>query len=105
MSIVINYVSKYMAIIATDTRISYGGNAEYGFSDDNMKLVELPNMGWCSGAGYHDFLELFKSNLAQSTLHNPNEIEVLFNNSIEVAIDKSILIFEEDIKASAVTFS
>lgn len=37
MSVVINYLSKYVAIIAADTRINFGRNAEFGYSDDNIK--------------------------------------------------------------------
>jgi hypothetical protein len=33
MSVVINYVAKYLLIIITDNRISYGKNAEYGWED------------------------------------------------------------------------
>jgi hypothetical protein len=105
MSVVINYVSKYIAIIASDTRINYGRNAEFGYSDDNIKLVNLPNMGWCSGVGYHDFLELFKNKLAQFELSDPREIETIFNESIEQAIVDSMLLHIEDINSSAVSFS
>ncbi|WCN36216.1 hypothetical protein [Aneurinibacillus uraniidurans] len=105
MSVVINYVSKYIAIIASDTRINYGQNAEFGYSDDNIKLVNLPNMGWCSGVGYHNFLELFKNKLVQAEVNNPKEIEFIFNESIEQAIVDSMLLDIEDINSSAVSFS
>jgi hypothetical protein len=105
MSVVINYVSKHIAIIASDTRVNYGRNAEFGYSDNNIKLVNLPNMGWCSGVGYHDFLELFKNKLAHAEVNDPRETEAIFKESIEQAIVDSMLSHIEHINSSAVSFS
>jgi hypothetical protein len=39
MSVVITYMSDSISIIATDTRVSYGKNANWGVSDNNEKLI------------------------------------------------------------------
>lgn len=39
MSVVIGYVSEYFSIVMTDTRITYGKNAEMGWDDNVEKLV------------------------------------------------------------------
>ncbi|MEH7180298.1 hypothetical protein [Neobacillus vireti] len=45
MSVVIGYVSDYFSMVMTDTRITYGKNAEKGWEDHHEKLVSLPPMG------------------------------------------------------------
>lgn len=59
MTVVINYVSKYISVIATDTRIVYGrdGGKSGNYSDNNEKLISLKNMGWTSGVGLSEFLD------------------------------------------------
>jgi hypothetical protein len=53
MSVVIGYVSDYSSIIMTDTRITYGKEAEMGWNDHYGKLVSIPNMGWATGVGVY----------------------------------------------------
>jgi hypothetical protein len=65
MTIVINYVSNLISVIATDNRVSIGSNAEYGYQNDVTKLVNIPHyaMGWTAGSGYGGLLDRFKNAL------------------------------------------
>ncbi|WP_316569612.1 hypothetical protein [Neobacillus sp. YIM B06451] len=104
MSVVINYVSEFISIIATDTRISWGKNAEYGYDDDNEKLVDLPQMGWTSGVGLGWFLDTFKENLAAEEISNPAQIEEIYSQAIMETME-SRPGFEEEINKSALAAS
>lgn len=81
MSVVINYVTKYLSVIATDTRIVYG---KYGgllglYSDDNEKLFNLESgsFGWIAGAGLCDILDEFKDKIAKIIIDKPINIDVI----------------------------
>ena len=78
MSVVINYVSKYMALIATDTRITWGKYGEFGYTDGNEKLIDLQNMGWAAGAGLSSFLDLFKNKLSEEDITDTDRIKDIF---------------------------
>lgn len=104
MTVVINYYSDFLSIIMTDRRISYGPNAELGFSDDHQKLINLKEMGWAAGAGLSDYLTRLKDRLSESTITSVSEIMDIYENiktsSIEDDPDS-----EFDIHQSIVSFS
>ena len=83
MSVVIGYVSDYFSIVMTDTRITYGKNAEMGWDDHHEKLVSLPNMGWATGVGVFDFILKFNKNLAKTKVATVKIIEELFEKTLE----------------------
>lgn len=104
MSVVISYTSSNVAIIITDTRISFGKNQEYGYSDDNEKLYDLKYMGWSAGTGLAEFLDPFKSRLSMLRITNTDEIVDIYTKTIEEAMIKYPELCE-DIKTSNVIFS
>lgn len=83
MSVVIGYVSDYFSIIMTDTRITYGKDAEMGFDDNNEKLVSIPNMGWAAGVGVFDFIHKFNRKLGKMKHTTVQVIEELFEKTLE----------------------
>jgi hypothetical protein len=83
MSVVIGYVSDYFSIIMTDTRITYGKDAEMGWNDNSEKLVSLPNMGWATGVGVFDFIHNFNRKLAKLNITTVRLIEELFEKTLE----------------------
>jgi hypothetical protein len=83
MSIVITYVSDVISIIATDSRVSYGKHNEFGFSDNNEKLHNLPLMGWYAGVGLHDFLELFKEKIEVLNITDTDKIVSVYKQTLE----------------------
>ncbi|MDM5326071.1 hypothetical protein [Neobacillus sp. CF12] len=89
MSVVIGYVSDYFSIIMTDTRITYGKNAEMGWNDNFEKLVSLPNMGWATGVGVFDFIHHFNRELAKIKSASVRMMEELFEKTFEQEIDKN----------------
>lgn len=100
MTVNIGYVSKYLSIIVTDRRINYGENQEFGYSDNNNKLINLKDMGWATGAGLANFLDDFKEKLSESEVKNSDDVIALFHDVVEKAkqdepdfaehIDKSV---------------
>lgn len=83
MSVVIGYVSDYFSIVMTDTRITYGKNAEMGWDDNVEKLVSIPNMGWATGVGVFDFINNFNRKLAKLKNTTTIIIEELFEKTLE----------------------
>ena len=83
MSVVIGYVSDYFSIVMTDTRITYGKNANMGWDDHYEKLVSLPNMGWATGVGVFDFIHKFNKNLAKKKMATVQMIEEIFEKTLE----------------------
>jgi hypothetical protein len=104
MSVVINYVSKYLSIIISDNRISFGKNAEFGWVDGQTKLVNIPNMGWCSGVGLADFLNEFKEKLSRTEINKLDEISDLFSRTID-DVKKNKREFINEIENSAISVS
>jgi hypothetical protein len=51
------------------------------FSDDNVKLVNLPDMGWIAGAGAHSFIEIMKDKLQNSLITSNEQVKQLFLES------------------------
>lgn len=83
MSVVIGYVSDYFSIIMTDTRITFGKEAEMGWNDHYEKLVSIPNMGWATGVGVFDFIHNFNHNLGKMNNTTVRIIEELFQKTLE----------------------
>ncbi|WHX98605.1 hypothetical protein [Neobacillus sp. DY30] len=83
MSVVIGYVSDYFSIIMTDTRITYGKDAEMGWDDNYEKLVSLPNMGWATGVGVYDFINKFNRKLGTMKHTTVPIMEELFEETLE----------------------
>jgi hypothetical protein len=104
MTVVINYVSDYLSIIMADRRVSYGRNAELGYTDDNVKLINLKEMGWAAGAGLSDYLIELKDKLSESHITSINQIMDIYNEVTTANIKKDPY-FEQDIQNSAASFS
>jgi hypothetical protein len=83
MSVVIGYVTDSFSVIITDTRITYGKNAEYGWDDNYEKLVSIPNMGWATGVGVFDVIDKFNKNLAKTKIGTIKNIEELYLKTLE----------------------
>jgi hypothetical protein len=83
MSVVIGYVTDHFSIIITDTRITYGKNAEYGWDDNYEKLVSIPRMGWATGVGVSDFIEGFTQKLSRVTFGTVRKLEEMYVNTLE----------------------
>ena len=97
MSVVISYVSENIAIIATDTRVSYGENREFGYSDNEQKLINLSFMGWAAGTGLTQFLDPFKEKLSNSRVTHTTQIEEIFLETIKET-NENILILKHILK-------
>lgn len=104
MTAVLSYVSKEFSIILSDNRINFGRYQEHGFEDGHVKLVNLRDMGWASGAGLSDYLFKLKEALASNEIKDTNNIEILFKSVLEACKSENP-IFEEDIDASVVVAS
>lgn len=104
MSVVFNYVSRYISIVATDTRISFGKDAEFGYQDGVDKLVNLPQMGWSAGAGFASFLDVYKDRVGAEEIIDPNRVAVIFDEVFEEAI-VSEPHFADHIKESVASLS
>lgn len=80
MSVVIAYVSDFISLIATDTRISYGVLAgdppEY--SDDNEKLFQVKNLGWAAGAGVCELIDNLKTSISATEITEVSQIMSIF---------------------------
>jgi hypothetical protein len=83
MSVVIGYVTDQFSIIMTDTRITYGKNAEYGWDDNYEKLVSIPRMGWATGVGVCDFIENFNKILSRVAFGTVGKLEEIYVNTLE----------------------
>lgn len=83
MSVVIGYVTDQFSILMTDTRITFGKNAEFGWDDENDKLVSIPNMGWVTGVGVSDFISRFHEKLTKTKISTVRNIEDLYMKTLE----------------------
>nr|WP_263326362.1 hypothetical protein [Neobacillus sp. Marseille-Q6967] len=83
MSVVIGYVNDQFSILMTDTRISYGMYAEFGWEDHYEKLVSIPSMGWATGVGVYEFIERFLEKLEKSGICTNRKIENLYVHTLE----------------------
>jgi hypothetical protein len=83
MSVVIGYVSDQFSILMTDTRITYGKNAEFGWDDNYEKLVSIPRMGWVTGVGVSDFIERFNEKLSKVAFGTVRKLEEMYVNTLE----------------------
>ncbi|GCD13156.1 hypothetical protein [Clostridium tagluense] len=80
MSVVISYVSEYISIIATDTRICFATDADniLYHTDDNEKLIDVNNMGWCAGAGNDDLITKFKDSIYNTEIKKVGDFKNIF---------------------------
>jgi len=80
MSVVISYVSEYISIIATDTRICFGTDADNisKFTDNNEKLISINKMGWCAGAGNDLLISNFKNSIINGEINETNDLKNIF---------------------------
>jgi hypothetical protein len=104
MTVVINYVSDYLSIILTDRRISYGLNGEFGFSDDAVKLIDLKDMGWASGAGLSFYLDNLKKQLSESEIKSINDVMEVYKSVTELTLEEEPA-YKSYIENSVVSFS
>ncbi|KYD07648.1 hypothetical protein [Saccharococcus caldoxylosilyticus] len=88
MTVVLAYTNRYMSVIMSDDRINYGRHQEFGYIDGTTKLIELPNMGWISGAGLSDYLDKLKDSLANLEPTNTDEIKEVYKKVIEKCKDE-----------------
>lgn len=104
MSVVIGYVSDFFSIIMTDTRITFGKEAEMGWDDQYEKLVSIPNMGWATGVGVYELILNFNKNLANMKSTSVENIEVLFKKTLEIEENKNGYL-KENFDATVITCS
>jgi len=83
ITVVVCYGDKYLTIIMSDDRVNCNIFGRHIYEDGHTKLVELPNMGWASGAGLSDFLETFKKELSKSTVFNIEEMGSIYKKILE----------------------
>lgn len=104
MTAVLSYVNKYFSIILSDNRVSYGLNQEGGYEDGHIKLINLRNMGWASGAGFADYLEKFKKALAINKIRSVGDIETIFKDVLE-SFKKEKPVWQKEIDSSVAVAS
>lgn len=102
MTAIISYVNEYCSIIISDNRVNYGFNQEGGYEDGQLKLINLPDMGWVSGAGLTNFLDILKATLASNEIKIIEDIASVYEKVInsykaqepdwEEAIDASVMV-------------
>lgn len=104
MSVVIAYSTDVLSIILTDKRVSFGKYAEFGYSDDGEKLINLSDMGWAAGAGVSEYLYDLKQNLSSENIKDVKDIINVYQKiSNTYFIDPNYS--KEDIDMSAVVAS
>ncbi len=106
MSVVICYKSNFLSLILTDTRISYGYSMDgeiVEYTDNNEKLIELP-IGWCAGAGIHEFIDDIKDGLLNNEIENIPQVTNVYKNTYS-KFKKYTNYSEKDINISAVAVS
>lgn len=104
MTAIISYANEYCSIIITDNRVNYGYNQEGGYEDGHLKLINLPDMGWVSGAGLADYLDILKLKLASSEIHYVADIEKVYEEVITAFKDVEPY-WEDKIDASVMVAS
>lgn len=104
MTAVLTYLNEYCSVILADNRTNFGFNQEGGYEDGTSKLINLPEMGWVSGAGLADFLNILKETLATSEIKETNDITSLYEDVI-TSYKKQEPFWEEEIDASVMVAS
>lgn len=104
MTVVLSYVSTQGSIILSDNRINYGRNQEGGFQDGVTKLIDLPQMGWASGAGLSDYLIDVKKKLASANIVEVDDIKSVFKEVTAEHINDNVG-FKDDISESVLVTS
>jgi hypothetical protein len=104
MTVVLCYTTDVLSLILSDKRVSYGRYAEFGFSDDYLKLVNLPEMGWAAGAGAGDYLDQLKETLANTEILSVADIMKVYQ-AVTTSFSSNSFYSEQDIKNSAVVAS
>lgn len=89
MTVVVTYVDTLRSIIMVDDRLNWGRNQEFGYEDGNIKLIDIPNMGWASGAGYSDFIDIFQQKISERNIANTTDIASAYKEAIEDEIRNS----------------
>lgn len=88
MTTVISYVTELFSIIITDNRINFGPNQEGGYEDGHLKLINLKDMGWASGAGLSDFLDEIKNRLSTKEIRTTDDIKKEFSEALKMQKSK-----------------
>jgi|SRR5699024_8064967 len=101
MTAVLGYVTQAISVILCDRRINFGKYQEFGYSDENKKLVDLTEMGWASGAGLATFLDEFKDNLDKEYIKDTDDIIRAFNVAVGQAKEQTPHLSKEIDKSSA----
>ncbi|WP_158735131.1 hypothetical protein [Alteribacillus sp. YIM 98480] len=104
MTTVISYVNSAFSVILSDNRINYGHNQEGGYQDGFNKLINLPEMGWSSGAGLSDFLVEIKDQLGAFDIKNTDDILHLFKDVLNKAKENNVL-YKKEIDESVIVSS
>lgn len=104
MTLVLSYVNENFCTIISDRRVSYGSNQEFGFDDNDIKLVKLNNLGWASGSGWVDYLTNLKTKIASTEIENTSGIVKIYKDVSESLL-KSKPDHAEDIDNSCVVLS
>lgn len=105
MTAIIGYSTKTLTIMLTDRRINYGAKQELGYEDNRVKLINLPDMGWASGAGLADFLDSFKESLAENKVSSTDDVRKIYDDAVVKAKEINPSSFEEHIDKSVAVVS
>jgi len=104
MTINISYVTQGMSMIISDRRLSRGLKGEYGYTDDNEKLINLKEMGWASGAGLYNFIKPFNQKLSEATIEKIEDIIDIYEEVLQQTITNYPQ-YQKEIEKSIVSFS
>ncbi|MCM3292384.1 hypothetical protein M3661_19880 [Paenibacillus sp. MER 180] len=105
MTAIICYSTKMLNIMLTDRRINYGSKQELGYTDNRIKLINLPEMGWVSGAGLADFLDSFKGSLAEKEVRSTDDVLKIYDDAVVNAKEINPSSFEQQIDQSVAVVS
>lgn len=87
MTVAITYVNDHFSIIATDTRISFGEDADVGYYDSILKLRSMPYpLGWCTGLGFSSYIDNFKELTTKNYIRNTDEMK----NICKIACERTL---------------
>ena len=104
MTINIHYVRSDMSIILSDRRFTYGLKGEGGYSDDNIKLINLKSMGWATGEGLYNFVKPFNEKLSRASITHTDQVIDIFQNVMDQTLIKFPQ-YKERMLDSRVSFS
>ncbi|GAA0343915.1 hypothetical protein GCM10008931_38990 [Oceanobacillus oncorhynchi subsp. oncorhynchi] len=104
MTININYVVDDFALIMSDRRLSKGLKGDFGYTDDNKKVVNVRHMGWFTGAGLYNFITPFVNTISKSGTLEIDEIVEIYKELNKEVYDLNPE-YREKLEDSSVSFS